>query len=148
MIFTLKDNRYCISWLVKGSMDYFCILLWNGKIFLALLFVLRSFVILTMTCYVYSISQNIQIGVIITPKHMLTKQRPAHLSCSQKDMHYRTHAHQFTTKRGLTQRSHLFIYCHPSFVCANVFVDCVALSFYYATADKQVTSVTLLLIWT
>lgn len=98
-----------------------------------------------MTGYDYCISQNIQIGVIITLEHMLTKQRPASLSCSQKTCtatHMRTNLQQ---KGGLTQRSHLFIYCHPSFVCANVFVDCVALSFYYATADKQLTSVTLLL---
>lgn len=109
MIYTLKDNRSCVSWLVEGNMDYFCILLWNGKIFLAWLFVLRSFVILTMTGYDYSISQNIQIGVIITPKHMLTKQRPARLSCSQKTC-TTAHMHTNLQQKGGWHRGHICLF--------------------------------------
>lgn len=53
-------------------------------------FLLRSFHILILTCYDSSISQNIQIRVIITPKHMLTKEHPTRLSCSQKNACCRT----------------------------------------------------------
>lgn len=73
-----------------------------------------------MSCYDYSISQNIHISVIIAVAHTQGKQRPTRLSCSHKRVCGHTHAHTNYNKAGLTERSGLFVYCCLFFVCMNV----------------------------
>lgn len=74
---------------------------------------------------------------------MLTKQRPARLSCSQKT------CTTIYNKKGVDTEV-TSVYLLPSFLCMCQMCLWIVLRclFYYATADKQLISVTLLLTWT
>lgn len=114
-----------VNWLkeVWAIFTYFCNEKWNSttKARFSRLYFHLSFLILIMT-YDYIISQNIQMCVITTPKHMLTKQRPTHLSCSQKKrvLPYTLHT-KFPTKRG-DQEVCLFTAILPLYVSMCVWI--------------------------